>query len=132
MIERGRAPQGVAPGEAFFEEGEMSDHVGKATDADFQESVVDSEIPVLVDFWAPWCGPCRAVGPILEDLAEQYAGRIKVVKVNVDENQQVAGSMGIRSIPTVVLYNGGQVVETVIGLRPKEQFVSLVEKVLGA
>ena len=110
----------------------MGDHVGKATDADFDETVVKSDVPVLVDFWAPWCGPCRAVGPILEDLAEQYAGKIKVVKVNVDENQQVAGSMGIRSIPTVVLYNGGAVVETMVGLRPKEQFVSLVEKVLGA
>ena len=109
----------------------MSEHVGRATDADFEETVVGSDVPVLVDFWAPWCGPCRAVGPILEDLAEQYAGKIKVVKVNVDENQRVAGSLGIRSIPTVVLYHEGQVVETLVGLRPKEQFVALVEKALG-
>ena len=107
-------------------------NVEHGTDAKFEEMVINSDVPVLVDFWAPWCGPCRAVGPILEQLAEEYAGRAKVVKINVDDESQVAGSMGVRSIPTLVLYSGGEPKKTLIGARPKEELVSLLNEVLSS
>lgn len=111
----------------------MSDsaNIINATDADFEEHVVKSSEPVLVDFWAPWCGPCRMVGPILEELADEYAGRAKVVKVNVDEQQAVAGSMGIRSIPTVALFQGGEVKDMIVGARPKADFLAIIDKALA-
>ncbi|MCP4602873.1 MAG: thioredoxin [Proteobacteria bacterium] len=109
----------------------MGDNVVQATDANFEEIVVKSDVPVLVDFWAPWCGPCRMVGPILEAVAAEYEGRAKVVKVNVDENQQTSGSMGIRSIPTIALYHGGEVKETVVGVRTKNDYTALLDKLLG-
>ncbi|MCK9463801.1 MAG: thioredoxin [Proteobacteria bacterium] len=101
------------------------------TDANFEELVVKSDVPVLVDFWAPWCGPCRMVGPVLDEVAVEYAGKAKVVKVNVDEQTAVAGSMGIRSIPTVALFQGGEVVEVLVGARPKAAFKAALDKVLG-
>jgi thioredoxin 1 len=110
----------------------MSEHVEHGTDANFEKLVVESEVPVLVDFWAPWCGPCRMVGPVLEEVAADYAGRAKVVKVNVDEEQQVAGGMGIRSIPTVALFNGGEVKDVLIGARPKGDFTALLDKALAS
>ena len=109
----------------------MSESVESATDANFEETVVKSEIPVLVDFWAPWCGPCRMVGPVLEELAGEYEGKIKVVKVNVDEQQQVAGSMGIRSIPTIALFKDGEVKDMAVGARSKADFAKMVDKVLN-
>jgi thioredoxin 1 len=102
-------------------------NVEHGTDATFEEMVLKSDVPVLVDFWAPWCGPCRAVGPILEELAKTYEGRAKVVKINVDEETQVAGSMGVRSIPTIVLYHGGEPKKVMVGARPKEEFVKLLD-----
>jgi len=101
------------------------------TDANFEHLVVKSDVPVLVDFWAPWCGPCRMVGPVLDELAAEYAGRAKVVKVNVDEQSGVAGAMGIRSIPTVALFQGGEVVDVLVGARPKAAFKAALDKVLG-
>ncbi len=90
------------------------------TDAQFSQEVLNSEIPVLVDFWAPWCGPCRMVAPILEEIAKEYEGRLKVVKVNVDENQIVASSYGIMSIPTLILFRAGTPVGKLVGALPKD------------
>jgi len=101
------------------------------TDKNFEEIVVKSDVPVLVDFWAPWCGPCRMVGPILDEVAAEYAGRAKVVKVNVDEETGVSGAMGIRSIPTVALFKNGEVVDVLVGARPKDAFKTALDKAIG-
>jgi len=109
----------------------MAENVHKGTDANFADVVAKSDVPVLVDFWAPWCGPCRMVGPVLEEVAKEYDGRAKVVKVNVDDERQVAGAMGIRSIPTVALFHGGEVKDIVIGARPKADFTAMLDKALS-
>jgi thioredoxin 1 len=92
------------------------------TDATFQNEVLDSDQPVLVDFWAAWCGPCRAVGPVIEELAEQYDGTVKVGKLNIDENPQAPSDFRISSIPAVLVFKGGQVVETLVGVQTKERY----------
>ena len=99
------------------------------TDGNFQSEVLDSDQPVLVDFWAAWCGPCRAVGPTIEELAEQYDGTVKVGKLNIDENQQAPSSFGIHSIPAVLLFNRGEVVETFVGVQPKERYEQALQQV---
>ena len=98
------------------------------TDANFEEKVLNSDIPILVDFWAEWCGPCLMVGPILEEIAGEYAGKIIVGKLDVDNNRQTAMNFGIRSIPTILLFKGGDVVETMIGAAPKAQVVEKISK----
>lgn len=92
------------------------------TDANFGEEVLKSKLPVLVDFWAPWCGPCRIVSPIVEELAKEYEGKVKVGKMNVDENSQTAGKYGIMSIPSLLILKNGQPVKTMVGAQGKENF----------
>lgn len=104
----------------------MSDHL-QFTDASFKEEVLDSDLPVLVDFWAQWCGPCLIVSPIVEQIAEEYQGRLKVGKLNVDENPQTAIRFGIRGIPTLLLFKGGQPVEQIIGAVPKSYITDKLE-----
>ncbi len=98
------------------------------TDETFEENVLAADRPVLVDFWAPWCGPCHAVAPILEELAEAYAGKVDIVKVNVDENPQTAGAYQIRSIPTLLLFKDGQVVDGAIGVQSKSALESFIRQ----
>ena len=97
------------------------------TDATFQQEVIAADKPVLVDFWAPWCGPCRIVGPVLAEIANEHENRVKIVKVNVDENQQYAGQLSVFNIPTMVLYKGGQPVDKIIGALPKQQILDRIE-----
>ncbi|NET02365.1 MAG: thioredoxin [Sphaerospermopsis sp. SIO1G2] len=98
------------------------------TDGKFQEKVINSDLPVLVDFWAPWCGPCRMVGPVVEEIAVQFEGKIRVFKVNTDENPRVAGEYGIRSIPTLMIFKGGEKVDVVVGAVPKTTLAATLEK----
>jgi len=98
------------------------------TDASFEEDVLKAAGPVLVDFWAPWCGPCRAVAPVLEKLAEAYQGRVEVVKMNVDENPTTSETYGIRSIPTIALFKQGEVVDGVLGMAPQAFFAEMLDK----
>lgn len=100
------------------------------TDADFENVVIKSSLPVLVDFWAPWCGPCRGIGPVVEELAAEYEGRALVCKVNVDENTRVPGMFGIRAIPTLIVFKDGEVVDQVTGAVAKSHLAEMLEKAL--
>jgi thioredoxin 1 len=100
------------------------------SDATFENEILQSPTPALVDFWAPWCGPCRVVGPVVEELAEQYAGRVKVAKMNVDENPVTPGKYGIRGIPTLILFKDGEVLDQVVGAVPKGSIEALIQKAL--
>jgi len=100
----------------------------EATDASFQKEVLDSKMPVLVDFWAPWCGPCKIIGPIVHDLAKEHEGRVKVVKINTDECQQVASTYGIMSIPTLLIFQGGEAVDKIVGAVPKKKIAEALER----
>ncbi|ACB53336.1 thioredoxin [Crocosphaera subtropica ATCC 51142] len=102
----------------------------QVTDSSFKADVLESDVPVLVDFWAPWCGPCRMVAPVVDEIAEQYAGQVKVVKLNTDENPNTASQYGIRSIPTLMIFKGGQRVDMVVGAVPKTTLASTLEKYL--
>ncbi len=98
------------------------------TKSNFEQLVNESDKPVLVDFWAAWCGPCRAVAPIMEELAEEYDGRAVIAKVNVDDENELSAKFRIMSIPTVMLFKGGQVVDKIVGARPKSDFIKILDK----
>ena len=110
----------------------MSANVISTDDQGFEKAVLQSDVPVLVDFWAPWCGPCRMIAPIVEELAGQYAGRLRAVKVNVDDSPVVAGRYGIQSIPSLVLFKDGQEATRVIGAVPKAHLVRAIDQVVTA
>ena len=100
------------------------------TDADFKQEVLQSSIPVVVDFWAPWCGPCRIVSPIIDELAKEYEGKVKVGKMNVDENPQAAGQYGIMSIPSIIFFKNGKPLKTMIGAQGTENYKKGIEELL--
>ena len=106
----------------------MSENVQEISDASFENDVVKSETPVFVDFWAPWCGPCRAVAPIIEELASQYRGKLKVAKMNVDDSPEVAQKFMVTSIPTFIVFKNGQAADRTIGAMPKGQFERFIER----
>ena len=110
----------------------MGEHTQTLSDNNFDESVIQSKVPVLVDFWAEWCGPCRMIAPTVEALAEDYAGRVTVGKLNVDDNPNTAMKFGIRSIPTLLLFKDGEVVEQVVGLTDKARLEALIGQHLPA
>ncbi len=101
------------------------------TDANFDQEVLKSEQPVLIDFWAVWCGPCRALAPIVDEVAQSYSGKVKVMKMNVDENPGTPGRYGIRGIPTLLIFKGGQVKEQIVGYVPKETIEKAIDKHMG-
>jgi len=101
------------------------------SDGNFENEVINSDLPVLIDFWAPWCAPCRAIGPLVDELAKNYEGRLKVVKMNVDENPLTPSRYGVRSIPNLLLFKNGQVKDQIIGAVPKAHFVQAIDKIVA-
>jgi thioredoxin 1 len=106
-------------------------NVPEVTDATFRQEVLDSTVPVLVDFWAPWCGPCRMVSPLVEELAGEFVGKVSFVKLNTDDNPATATSYGIRSIPTLMIFKAGQPVGQVVGFRPKAEIKKHIDSALS-
>ena len=106
-------------------------NISEITDANFKSEVLQSNVPVLVDFWAPWCGPCRAIAPVLEELAGEYAGRAKIVKLNVDDHQNAAATYGVRSIPNLIVFKNGQVAQQIVGAVPKTKLTQALDAALS-
>lgn len=109
----------------------MAGSIIEVTDTTFQAEVLESEKPVLVDFWAPWCGPCRMVAPIVEELSEEYSGKVNFFKMNTDENPSIPARHGIRSIPTLMIVKDGEIKDTVVGFRPKSDLKKRLEAALA-
>jgi len=109
-----------------------SELIVHTSDAGFASDVLQASTPVLVDYWAPWCGPCRAIAPVLDEAAQAFQGRLRIAKMNVDENQQIPAQFGIRSIPTLMLFNKGQLQKTHVGALGKSQLFALIEENLNA
>jgi len=107
----------------------MAANVVEFTDTNFQSDVLNSAQPVLVDFWAPWCGPCRMIAPLVEELASEYAGSVKVGKINIDDSPQMAQKFSVNSIPTLMVFKGGQPVETFVGVQPKNRLQRALDSV---
>ncbi|WP_225072648.1 thioredoxin [Desulfuromonas sp. CSMB_57] len=107
-----------------------SENVLQVSDGNFDSEVLQSSQPVLVDFWASWCGPCKAIAPVIDALAEQYAGQVRIAKLNVDENPATPGKYGVRGIPTLILFKDGQIVDQLVGAVPRQQLENLLQKVL--
>ncbi|NMG34142.1 thioredoxin TrxA [Azoarcus sp. TTM-91] len=105
----------------------MSEHIHYVTDGSFESEVLQSQTPVLVDYWAEWCGPCKMIAPILDDIAKDYAGKLKVAKLNIDENQETPSKYGIRGIPTLMLFKGGNVEATKVGALSKSQLTAFID-----
>ncbi|GAB4323206.1 MAG: thioredoxin [Dehalococcoidia bacterium] len=103
----------------------------EVTDATFETDVLKSDLPVLVDFWAPWCGPCRMVAPIVEELGEEYAGKVNFYKMNTDENPSIPSKYGIRSIPSLLIFKKGELKETIVGFRPKSDLKKRIESAIA-
>ena len=109
----------------------MAANITDVTDNNFQAEVIESDKPVLVDFWAPWCGPCRVIAPSLEEIADEQADALRIVKLNVDENQQTAARYGVMSIPTLLVFKNGEVAKTIVGALPKKRLVQELEPALA-
>ena len=109
----------------------MSEKIVTLTDATFDEHVKSSDVPVLVDFWAEWCGPCKMISPVLEEIAEEQAGKIQIVKLNIDDNPEVAAKYGVLNIPMLNVYVGGEVVKTIVGAKPKRLLLKDLEAFIG-
>lgn len=108
----------------------MSDLITHVSDAAFEQEVLQSDTPVLLDFWAEWCGPCKAIAPVLDELAKQYEGKLRVVKINIDQNQQTPRTYGVRGIPTLMMFKNGKVEATQIGAVGKSQLTQMIDKAL--
>jgi len=104
--------------------------VQQVSDESFDKEVLQADLPVLIDFWAPWCGPCKAIAPVVAELAKEYDGKLKVVKMNVDDNPQTPSKYGVRGIPNLILFKGGQVKDQIVGAVPKAQLVKAVSQVV--
>lgn len=109
----------------------MSENLLHVNDGNFQSEVLDSNVPTLVDFWAPWCAPCLIIAPVIEELAEEYKEKLKVAKMNVDESPATPGQYGIRGIPTVIIFKGGKVADQVVGVVPKAHLKSMIDRVVS-
>jgi len=121
---------GYGKGKRFLQGNFMSDNIITVTDDSFDADVLGSDVPVLVDFWAEWCGPCKMIAPVLEEIADDYAGKLKIAKLNIDENEATAPKFGIRSIPTLILFKNGNAEATKIGAMSKSELAAFIEQAI--